>query len=222
MLSAIDTGRWVDAARAAEALVPRYDAAGDPLWSLSARLGVASVAMLDRQPGAEAKVREVLALAGKTGGQVDAVFPAFIPEMRLFLGLLAGYRDDQAGVAQALRSTEGSPILRDYPTVAQLHQVVLAEQERLSGKPQLAVARLVPLVRHDTALVAVHWGLMRAARAAGNPALANAQQLWLATHRGRVFTEATSSNVLSFFNVAVSGEAIRDRARASGQATRAR
>lgn len=218
LLSAIDTGRWVDAERAAEALVPRYDAAGDPLWSLSARLGVASVAMLARQPGAEIKVREVLALAAKTGDQVDGVFPAFIPEMRLYLGLLAGYRDDAAGVAQALRSTEGSPIIRDYPTVAQLQQVVLAEQERLSGKPQLAVARLAPLVRHDTALVAVHWGLMRAARAAGNPVVADAQQSWLATHRGRVFTEDTSSNVLGFFNVAVSGEAIRDRTLASGLA----
>lgn len=124
-------------------------------------------------------------------------------------------------MAQALRTTEGNPILRDYPTVAQLQQVVLAEQERLSGKPQSAVVRLTPLVKHDTALVAVHWGLMRAARAAGNPVVADAQQLWLATHRGRVFTEDTSSNVLSYFNVAVSGEAIRDRARTAAQVTRA-
>ncbi|MBS0231231.1 MAG: hypothetical protein JSS52_08760, partial [Proteobacteria bacterium] len=48
--------------------------------------------------------------------------------------------------------------------------------------------------------------------------VADAQQLWLATHRGRVFTEDTSSNVLGFFNVAVSGEAIRDRTLASGLA----
>ncbi len=99
--------------------------------------------------------------------------------------------------------------------MAQLQQVVLAEQERLAGKPQAAVSRLAPLVRQDTALVAAHWALMRAARDAGDEAVASAQAQWLATRRGRVFTEATTSDVLRFFNIAVSNQLARP---AGGQA----
>ena len=63
-------------------------------------------------------------------------------------------------VADLLRQTEGSQVVRDYPTVGQLRQVVLAEQERMAGKPQEALARLQPLARQDTALVVVHWALI--------------------------------------------------------------
>jgi hypothetical protein len=92
-----------------------------------------------------------------------------------------------------------------------LRQVVLAEQERLAGKPGAAVARLAPLAGKDTTLVAAHWALMRAARAAGDVAVAEAQAKWLATKRGRVFAESTTTDVLRFFNAAVSAEAIRRR-----------
>jgi hypothetical protein len=70
------------------------------------------------------------------------------------------------------------------------------------------MARLVPMVKQDTALVAVHWALMRAAQAAGDEQVASAQRSWLATHRGRVFTEATTTEVLRFFNAAVSRQAL--------------
>ena len=40
---------------------------------------------------------------------------------------------DRAGVDAALGG-DPQPILRDYPTVAQLQQVLLAEQSRLDGK----------------------------------------------------------------------------------------
>ena len=211
VIVAIDRGRWPEAMQAAHAIVLQYNASGDPVMALGARLGVASTAVFANQADAAAKLREILDNTNSTANQADAVLPVYSTEVRLYLGLLAAYRDDAAGVAQALRSTEGSTIIREYPTVIQLQQVVLAEQERLSGKPQLAVTRLSGMVAHDTALVCVHWALMRAAQATGNAALAESQRQWLATHRGRVFTEDTSSNVLGYFNVAVSAEAVRAR-----------
>ena len=75
---------------------------------------------------------------------------------------------------EALRRTQGSTVVRDYPTIRELHEILQAEQERLGGQPLLAMARLAPLVRQDTALVATHWALMRAARAAREEDVANA------------------------------------------------
>jgi hypothetical protein len=90
-----------------------------------------------------------------------------------------------------------------------LQQVLLAEQERLDGKPEAAVARLTPMASQDTALVAVHWALMRAAHASGDDALAGARAGWLATHRGRIYAESTTSDVLRFFNISISTEVTR-------------
>ena len=80
--------------------------------------------------------------AGKSGAEADAAFPPTSIEVRLYAGLLAAHAGDRTGVQAALEATRDSPILRDYPTVAQLQQVLLAEQSRLNGKPQAAVAQL--------------------------------------------------------------------------------
>ena len=95
-------------------------------------------------------------------------------------------------------------MVRDYPTLAQLRQVLQAEQERLAGQPRAALARLRPLGQDDTALVAVHWAMLRVAQSAGDAATERKQLDWLADHRGRVFAESTTSDVLRFFNIAVS------------------
>lgn len=206
VILAMSRGQWPAAMQAAQAIKTEYDASGDPLLALSARIGVASVAVLAKDANAVGAVQETLAKADAAGAKVDAIFPAYTTETRLYMGLLAAYREDANGVATALNTTQGSSVIRDYPTVAQLHQVLLAEQERLAGKPQQAITRLSALVKHDTALVAAHWALLRAAQAAGNVTLANAQRTWLLTHPGRVYTEDTSSNVLNYFNVAIAAE----------------
>ncbi|RZA19603.1 MAG: putative peptide modification system cyclase [Lysobacteraceae bacterium] len=205
----IDRGQWPKAAESARAWAASSDAAEDVLEALRARAASATVAILSGQGEPVPGLRELLAALDAKGAQADALYAPLSTELRLYAGLLAGYRGDAAGVAEALRRTQGSAVLRDYPTVAQLQQVVLAEQERLGGRPQAAVARLSPLAGDDTALVAVHWGLMRAAQAAGDDTMASAQRQWLRTHRGRVFTESTTSEVLRFFNVAVSAEAMK-------------
>ncbi len=139
----------------------------------------------------------------------DAIYPPASTELRLYAGLLAAYRDDQAGVAKALRETKSGDVVSSYPTLTQLQQVVQAEYQRLQGHPEAAMRQLAPLAAKDTALVAVHWALMRSARASGNEAVAHTQEKWMLQHRGRVFAEATTVEVLRFFNVSVAAAALK-------------
>lgn len=215
----IDRGQWPMAMAAARTWEQQAVAAKDVLETLRAHAAIASVAVLSAQADASSQVRALRDAASTRAKEVDAVYPPASSELRLLAGLLAAYRNDAAMVADALRSVQDSAAVRDYPTVAQLQQVVLAEQERLAGKPQAAVSRLGIMAKADTALVVVHWALMRAERDAGNPSAAQAQEKWLATHRGRVFAENTTTDVLRFFNTAVSGEAMqaRELAKSSGQ-----
>ncbi|MEO5628658.1 MAG: putative peptide modification system cyclase [Thermomonas sp.] len=210
----IDRGQWSDAAKAAQAWAAKADDDGDALESLRARAASTSVSVLSADGDASKTLRNFISMLDSKGSEADMVYPPITTELRLYAGLLAAYRGDLAGVAEALRRTEGSAIVDDYPTVSQLRQVVMAEQERLAGTSQAAIARLSPLVTHDTALVAAHWSLMRVAQSGGDHAAAATQRQWLRTHRGRVFVESTTSDVLRFFNIAVSGEALRGAQRA--------
>ncbi|MCJ0826184.1 putative peptide modification system cyclase [Luteimonas sp. 50] len=218
VVTGIDRGQWPRAATAAQDWLRQADAAGDAPESLRARVAVASVAVFAGQAEAGRRLQELLAAVQAKGAAADALYPAAATEVRLYAGVLAARMDDAAGVADALRQTRDSRVIRDYPTVAQLQQVLLAEQERLAGKPQAAVARLRPLVARETALVAAHWSLMRAELAAGNATGARAQRDWLATHRGRVFVESTTTDVLRFLNAAASAEALQQDAKSQAPA----
>ena len=204
----IDRGQWSRASAAADDWLRRTHGV-DVLESLRARAAIASLSVLSAKPDAGDRLRELSAAVDAGADAADAVYPPASTELRLFAGLLAARLGDGQGVDAALRRTRDSAVPSDYPTVMQLQQVVLAEQERAAGKPLAAVARLRPLLAHDTALVAAHWAMANAERAAGNAAGAQAQTRWLATHRGRVFTESTTTEVLRFFNVAVSAEALQ-------------
>jgi putative peptide modification system cyclase len=210
VVTGIDRARWAMAAAVARAWEQEAAKAADVLGTLRARAAIASVAVLSGQADAAGELRTMRDAAAARAEEADAVYPPASTELRLLAGLLAAYRNDAALVAEATSAVEGSAAVRDYPTVAQLQQVVLAEQERLAGHPQASATRLRTLAREDTALVAVHWALMRAERDAGQAAAAEAQRRWLATHRGRVFAESTTTDVLKFFNAAVSAEAIRN------------
>jgi putative peptide modification system cyclase len=204
----IDRGDWSRAGDAARTWLGQADDADDAIERLRARAALASVAVLAGADDASRQVQELQAAVDRTGEAADALYPPISTELRLYGGLLSASLEDAAGVSDALRRSSGNRVVGDYPTVAQLQQVVLAEQERLTGKPQSAVARLEPIAARDTALVAVHWALMGAERAAGNAPGAQAQATWLATHRGRVFAESTTTDVLRFFNAGVSRAAM--------------
>ena len=216
----IDRGEPLRALEAAREWAAKSDADADLLESLRARAAIASVAVLSGQGDVAAALRELLAAVDANGEDADGMYPPTSTEIRLYVGLLAAHRGDAGAVAEMLRRTRDSRIVRDYPTVAQLQQVLLAEQDRLAGKPQAAIDRLAPLAKQETSLVAVHWALERAARSAGDAALANEQHQWLRTHRGRVYAESTTTDLLRFFNTAVSREARRQGQQADAAGTR--
>lgn len=199
----LDRQQWVPAREAAQAWYDRASANNDVLETLRAQAALASVGVFSADSGATRGLQSLLAAVDRQSEAVDAIYPPASTELRMYAGLLAAYRDDRAGVDAALRSTDGSVAVREFPTLAQLRQVLLAEQARLSGQPKAAVARLQSLAKQDTALVAVHWALLRAERSAGNAVGMQSQANWLATHRGRMLTEATTTEVLRFFNVAI-------------------
>ena len=192
--------QWSQATVSARSWQADAEAAGDVLEYLRARAAITSADVLSGQENAGQAVQDLLVAVKARGADGDALYPPISTELRLYAGLLAASREDRATVANLLRQTEGSQVVRDYPTVGQLRQVVLAEQERMAGKPQEALARLQPLARQETALVVVHWALMRAASAAGDATLVQEQAKWLAEHRGRIYAESTTSEVLRFFN----------------------
>ena len=206
----IDRGDLQRASEMAAAWRKQAEDTGDVMDTLRARAAVASVSAF-AAPGdaATAEGRGLLATTRGRAKEIDAIYPPASTELQLYAGLLGAHAGDTALLADALAKTEGAIAARDFPTVGQLRQVLLAEQERMTGKASAAVARLRPLVRHDNALVAVHWALMRAERTAGNQRAAAEQSRWLATHRGRIFVESTTTEVLRFFNVAVSAEALK-------------
>ena len=209
MVTAIGRGQWTEAQAASRDMLVNAIQAKDALEVLRAHAAIASVAVLAGDPNAGKQVLGLLAAIRAEGRAADAVYQPTSTDLRLVAALLAARLGDAALLQNALQQAGEQEVLKEYPFVGQLQQVALAEQERLQGKPQAAVARLQPLVKNDTALVVAHWSLMRAQSAAGNEAAALAQLRWLATHRGRAFTESTSTQVLYFLNVAVTAEALK-------------
>lgn len=209
VVTAIDRGQWPQAHAAARDMLVTATQANDAMEILRAHAAIASVAALAGDADASKQIRELLAMVAANGAAADAVYAPASSETGLLAGLLAARIEDAALVQAALQRIQDQSAPKDYPTVGQLQQVVLAEQERMLGKPQAALARLQPLMKEDTALVAAHWALMRAQRAAGNLDAASEQARWLATHRGRAFAEATTTEVLRFFNATVSAEALK-------------
>lgn len=210
VVTGIDRMHWSMAAEAARVWEQQADAADDVAETMRARAAMVSIAVVSGRADA---LRDMYALRDTVqvrAKEIDAIYPPASGELRLLIGVLGAYRKDGAIVADALRAVQENSVVSDYPTVSQLQQVVLAEQERLTGKSEAAAARLRPLAKRDTALVVVHWALMRAERDAGNAPAAEAQEQWLATHRGRAFAENTTTDVLRFFNAAVSAEVLRE------------
>jgi putative peptide modification system cyclase len=207
VVTGIDRGQWAMATDAAQAWLKQAEATRDVLETLRARAAIATVAVLAKRPNAADRLRELRVAIEASAAEADAIYPPASTELHLLAGLLAARLADASTLADTLHRTEASAATRDYPTVAQLRQVVLAEQERMSRKPEAAAARLRPLARREDALVMVHWVLMGAERATGNAEAALAQRRWLSSHRGRVFAESTTTDVLRFMNAAVANEA---------------
>jgi putative peptide modification system cyclase len=208
----IDRGQWTRARDEAQSMSREAVAAGNAIEALRSRAALVSVQTLSGAAETRTQLRSLLSLIDADAEKVDADAAHIATETRLLAGLLAARVGDAALLQSVLRKVQGHPSVRDYPTLGQLHQVLLAEQERLSGEAEAAAVRLRPLARQDDALVVVHQGLLRAARQAGKDAEALAQARWLSSHRGRAFVESTTTDVLRYVNVAASTEALLEQA----------
>lgn len=129
-------------------------------------------------------------------------------DRRLLLGVLAASSGDRARLEQQIRALDRAALASRAPVRAQLFDVLLAERERLDGKPQAALQRLAPVVAADTATIAARAAMLRAAQAAGDVGVQRAQIDWLRTHRGRAFLEESAGLGLQLYNLAQSNLAL--------------
>jgi hypothetical protein len=116
-----------------------------------------------------------------------------------YLGARAGMRDI---LEEAIVATGKSNALRDFPMTRQGYDVLLAERDRLAGRPQAAIDRLAKMSGQRDALAIVHSAYARALADAKDYDGARKQAQWLATHRGRVFVERGTSSLLDPINIA--------------------
>jgi hypothetical protein len=204
MMLAVDQGRWREAEEAADRGLSMAMEAEPLITSPEWRIRKLAVQTLGgREASAELQQRlsreigQVRAEAAKT----DAVYPNLSETMSFGAGYL-GARLDALPVVNAALAAATDEGIAGYPLLIQMRQVLLAEQERLQGKPKRAIARLAVWAAREDALFAVHSALLRAARAGGDTALALREARWLAAHRGRAYMEGTAAGLPSVVNVA--------------------
>lgn len=172
----------------------------DVLEQLRAAAAIASIVSAARPVDAGSVTRAFADEVRARAKEVDGLYPPTSTELLLFAGLLSAMQDDRVGLARILSEVSGRSTLTDFPTLNQLHHVLLAEQARMRGDAAAAVALLRPVTSKRTALVVAWWALERAERQAGNTRRADDSARWLQQHKGRVFAESTTTDVLGFFN----------------------
>ncbi len=201
----LDRGEWARAEAIARDMIAQARETDDGEDSIHAPAALASVLTISGQPAARQAIADLMVqadLAKGTPGEVNDNI-----EIQLFAGLLAAHRGDVQTVNQVLGNIAGQSAIRDFPMLAQQHSILMAEQARLSGKPEVAAARLRPLAQQANALLMVHWSLLNAERDAGNIDAALAQAHWLSGHRGRGFVENTGIGLLGNLNIVATTQA---------------
>ena len=110
------------------------------------------------------------------------------------------------------------------PINVDMARVLEAEIALQEGRPEAAIALLEPRKGSGNGLYQLHAVLLRAYLAAGREAEAMSLAGWLATHRGRAFSEPSAGYVLQPSNVVESNLALRAQAllaRRAGDAAKA-
>jgi putative peptide modification system cyclase len=198
--TAVDRGEWKRARSILANALPVAEK-DDPLflgpwW----RMHTLNLDVLSGTADAASLRRELAWIEGH-GDQFKG-FLAVGTDYRIAVGYLAA----RAGMAdvlnEAIASIGTSPALRTFPMTRQGYEVLLAERDRLAKRPEAAIERLSPLVEDRSTLAIVHSSLARAFADAKRYEQARAQARWLATHRGRVFTERGTSSLLDATNIA--------------------
>jgi len=130
------------------------------------------------------------------------LYSGFSEIMVLGLGYMGARMDDPQVVGRALAAVAKSPDVAAYPLLAQMQQVLLAEQERLNNQPDAAIRRLMPIASRKDGLIAAHAALLRAARKGDRQTIALEQARWLSSHRGRAYVEGNAAGLPTVMNIA--------------------
>ncbi len=146
---------------------------------------------------------------GKTLASADIAMRSDLKFRVVLAGYLAAHAGDVQLAQRALAIAKADP--SDIPLLDNLRDVAEAEIQRVSGRPQNALAILKPLV-NGSELYVTHVVMMDAYADAHANVDALAQARWLASHRGRAYFENTVDQLLTPFNVAQSNLALLDEA----------
>lgn len=204
---ALDQGDWPQAHKLLAETQAQADSLDPRIASRYAGMGL-SLHALD---GTSASVqlvalKDYLANAEKTLAKADSVDRH---ELR-FQVALAAYLTAQAGdtvLAKHALIIAGLASDADMPVLDNMLAVAQAAIDRVSGKPEDALAILKPLV-NGSELYITHVALMDAYADAHDQAAALTEALWLSTHRGRTYFEVNAQFMLEPFNVAESDLAL--------------
>jgi putative peptide modification system cyclase len=146
-------------------------------------------------------------------------------EFRILLAAyLAAKADDVEGARTILSSAGSLTRDPDYPILLNMRDVAESELARAERRPDDAIKTLTQR-KDGTELYVTHVALMDAYSASGKLSEALSEAEWLASHRGRAYTEYGAEWVMTAFNVVQSDLALlraSELARSLGQTERAR
>lgn len=209
----LDRGRWNDAGAMLDAARTRARKLGD--LRLQQIYDTIDVTLHSQDSGRDERRVNLAAYLQVAVGQIGKGTPADDAD-REFQILLAAYlaaRDgDPALAARALAvggawADDGRAVEDPHSSLANMRIVAEAEQLRASGRAAEAVEHLRSRI-DGSELCVTHVALMDALAATGNFSDALAEAQWLATHRGRAYTELNGDHALTAFNVLQSNLAL--------------
>lgn len=123
-------------------------------------------------------------------------------DFRVAIGYLAARAGFADVLDEAIAAAGKANGMEQFPLTRQGYTVLLAERDRLAGRPDAAAERLARMAGAGDALAIVHGAYGRALADAKRFNEARKQARWLATHRGRVFVERGTGSLLDPINIA--------------------
>jgi putative peptide modification system cyclase len=217
MLFAIDRGDWAGAAKAADEARAEAEKAEPLIAGSGAALRRDALDALTGNGAArniESRLLARLADVERERAQLKRSFSEYDDLLSMSIGYVGGRIDSKTVVDKALSQVDAASIV-GYPLLVDMHETLLAERDRLAGKPAAAVTRLKSLSLHAETSFPVHSALLRAARAADDESTAREEARWLAGHRGRAYIEMGLDYLPTVLNVADSTLATLDLAEVS-------
>ena len=197
-VTGIDRGNWKQALSASEEANEKAERDDPVFLSGQWRIwGIASRILAEGETvGQRHALQNQLRWLEENAEAIDRTYAIYGSHYQLAIGYLAARTGDRETLDTVLGNMRGNDLVEGHPVAMQMHQVLLAEHDRMSGRADSAVARLKTLTEKDDALSQVHSALGHALRDSGDIEGALVQARWISSHRGRVFVERGISSLL--------------------------